>query len=55
MYYFNNMVFGVCDGSILGDAVKLIVSRKGTINGFVCERGSSRVAYTKNLTISVAQ
>ena len=26
---------GACDGSIFGDAVELIVSRKGTLNWYV--------------------
>ena len=40
-----HVVLGVCDGSIFGDAAKLTVSRKGTID-WCCGR-DSRVAYTK--------
>ena len=48
MYY---MVLGVLDdGSILGDAVKTIVSRKGTINCFICER-DLRVTYVEDRVV----
>ena len=38
---------GVCDSSIFGDAVKLIVSRKGTIHWYMSATLGSRIPYAR--------
>ena len=43
--------FGVCDGSIFGDAAELIVSRKGTVNWCTTATSGYRTLYTIHYTI----